>query len=295
MKKSFFILSPILFFVFGCGDGWKDAKNQITVSILPQKYFVEKIAGNRFDVNVMIPPGHSPHVYEPTPQQMRSLSRSILYFRIGYIPFEKSWMDKIRAANEDMKIVDTSAGVDLIAGGHVHEEEGEYEEESHDGEGIDPHIWLSPRAVRVQVMHISEAVIALDPENQMQYRENTERFLEEIDALDLRIALLYENIHKKKFLVYHSAWSYFARDYGLVQVPIEIGGKNPNPSDLKHVIDTAKEENIRTVFVQKQSDTRSAEAVASEIGARVVRIDPLAYDWLENLEQAAHTFQEALK
>jgi len=297
MKPVILFILLSLFFI-NCGStgpGFGSKKFQIAVSILPQKYFVERIAGDSanidFDIHVMIPPGHSPHTYAPTPRQMKVLSHCKLYFRIGYIPFETTWMKNIADNNPQMKIIDTSVGVDLIET----QEDKDDPHQDHYHAGLDPHIWLSPRAVKIQVKHILDALIELDREKQESYKENYRLFLLDIDRLDLDIKALLEKSGKRKFMVFHPAWSYLARDYGLEQLAIEEEGKAPNPGNLKKIIDMARRENLRTIFVQQQVDTHSASAVAAEIGGRVVILDPLAPDWLDNMKKIAQAFSDTLK
>jgi len=295
MKPVILFILLSLFFI-NCGSPGPDIgdkKFQITVSILPQKYFVHRIVGSDnldFDIHIMIPPGHSPATYAPTPQQMRALSHSQLYFRIGHIPFEKAWMKNIAANNPRLKIIDTSAGVDLIDAG---EHEDDVHQDHHHA-GIDPHIWLSPHAVKIQAKHILDAVIEIDGENRELYKENYRLFLRDIDGLDREIKAVLEPYRGRKFMVFHPAWSYFARDYGLQQLPIEVEGKAPNPGNLKKIIDIAGKENIRIVFVQEQFDTDSARAVAAEIGGQVVKIDPLGLDWLDNMKGIAEKISESV-
>ena len=277
MKKNILILLSVFIF-FACQKTSVERMNKITVSILPQKYFVKKITGSKFKINVMIPPGASPATYEPTPQQMKKLSQSILYFRIGYIPFEKSWMNKISAVNKKIKIIDTSDGVNLIK----------------KGKGVDPHIWLSPKAVRIQVKNIYSVLTEVDPDNKNIYKKNYKNFLAEINLLDKKIKNILKNFKNIKFMVYHPAWTYFARDYDLKQIPIEIEGKSPSPAYLKKIIDIAKKENIKVIFVQSQFDTNSAEAIASEIKGKVVPLNPLAENWLDNMIKIANTFKGVL-
>lgn len=298
MKKVFFLIPLFLLLVWNCGQEVKEKRKPgVTVSILPQKYFVQRIVADHYEINVMIPPGHSPATYEPTPREMKTVSESILYFRIGHIPFEKAWMDKIASLNKKMKIVDTSKGVSLITGtaphAHSHEEE---EAEEHDQVGIDPHIWLSPSAVKVQAKHILDAFMEVekDPGKQAAYEKNYHAFIQDINRLQAENETILTPLKGKKFMVYHPVWSYFAREYGLVQFPIEIEGKSPGAAAMKKIVDTAKEKKIRVIFVQQQFDSSSAQAVANEINGKVIAMDPLAPDWLSNMKKIAHTFKEAL-
>lgn len=272
----------------------KGEKPVVTVSILPQKYFVGRIAGERFDIQVMIPPGHNPATYAPTPRQMQRLARSEIYFRIGHVPFERAWMDNIAAANPRLKIIDTSRGVQLIeADGHHHPHGNP--EPGNRGDRVDPHIWLSPRAVKIQAQNIFGALAELEPQNRRLYQQNLLAFEQDIDNLIKSNETLLEELPGRKFMVFHPAWAYFARDYRLEQLPIEIEGKEPNPAGLKELIDQARREKIGVIFVQKQFDTHNAEAVAREIGGRVVQLDPLAEEWLANMKAMAAAFKEALK
>lgn len=275
----------------GCaeGDGQDEsAPLQITVSIEPQAYFVERIAGERADITVMIPPGANPHTYEPRPEQMRALARSHAYFLIG-VGFEDVWIERIRDANPDMLVVDTAAGIERLpmeAHGHDDEEQDE---------GIlDPHIWLSPRLVQIQAEHIYQALVELDPEHEAEYAANLQAFLADIEALDAEIRHTLENVSQRKFIVFHPSWAYFATDYGLEQIPIEVGGTEPSAADLAKVISLAQEEGIRVILAQPEFSTQAAETIAAEIGGRVQLVSPLARDWLENMRTVAQTFAEVL-
>jgi len=265
----------------------------VTVSILPQKYFVDRIGGQYVVVNVMVEPGASPTTYEPRPEQLRALSKADAYLRIG-VPFEDAWMERIAAANPEMLIVDTAQGIERMPMLARHEH-GEGEGES-TGEvrNPDPHIWLSPRLVKVQARTICEALVLLDPEHAAAYRANLDRFLADVDALDRDIREALAGVENRKFMVFHPSWGYFARDYGLQMIPIEVGGQEPSAAELAALITEAREEGIEVVFAQPEFSTQKAEAIAREIGGRVLLISPLALDWLDNLHRVAETFAEVL-
>ncbi len=307
MKKTwFFILLPLLLF-YHCGRGVKEKHDlnnikSITVSVLPQEYFVQRIVGDDYKINVMIPPGQNEATYEPTPREMKAVGDSILYFRIGHLAFEEAWIDKIASLNQQMKIVDTSVGVSLITGTDPHSprKEGEAPRAAvgdHDHSGIDPHIWLSPAAVKVQAKHILDGFLAVEKDSARRaiYEKNYGEFMQDIETLHTEIEALLKPVAGKKFMVYHPAWAYFARDYGLVQFSIEIEGKSPSAATMKQIVDTARAENIRVIFVQQQFDAANAWAVADEIKGKVVTADPLAPDWLDNMRKTARTFKEALE
>ncbi|MCP4132194.1 MAG: zinc ABC transporter solute-binding protein [bacterium] len=293
VKKSILILTiPAILLLPGCkkkaGTG-----PVVTVSVLPQKYFVSRIAGNTVGINVMIPPGQNPATYEPTVKQMINVAKSAIYFRIGHIPFEKAYMKNLRDINSSMKIIDTSKGVNLIKGSHQHsEEDGHHHSEQ---SGIDPHIWLSPSAVKIQAAAIFQALLEFSPQNKERYTANYNSFIKDIESLDSVIKKTLQEPKNKKFIVFHPAWSYFAREYGLEQVPIEFEGKNPSPKHVKQIIDIAAKEQINTVFIQKQFPSAHADAIARDIGGSVVPLDPLAPDWIENMKRIAGALKKELE
>ncbi|MCK5028945.1 MAG: zinc ABC transporter substrate-binding protein [Bacteroidales bacterium] len=259
-------------------------KKTITVSILPQKYFVEKVAGEHFNINVLIPPGASPVTYEPTPKQMKELSNSFAYLKIGYIEFENVWMKNMQSINAEMKIVDLSQNADLIEpeNKHVHSHDG------HHHHGVDPHIWTSPIEVKKQAEIIFDFLVNSEPESKNEFTVNYNSFLSEIDSLNnylIEILLPYKN---RKFMIFHPALSYIARDYGLEQISIEIDGKEPTPANIQEIINVAKQEDIRIIFVQKQFSTHNAEVIANEIQASVIQIDPLDYNWEKSIRFIAN-------
>ncbi len=269
-----------------------DAKLNLVVSILPQKYFVERVGGEHVDVSVMVEPGASPATYEPKPEQLKGLSQAAAYFSIG-VPFENVWLDKIAETNPDMVMVDTIADVERMPMAAHHEEEGEGEHEHAQG-APDPHVWLSPELVKVQSTAIYEALAQLDPSHQEAYRANLDAFIADIDELEAEIKGTLSGLQSKQFMVFHPAWGYFARDFGLEQIPVEVGGQEPSAQELAHLIEEAKETGIRVVFAQPEFSTQDAETIAQEIGGEVLLVSPLAPDWLENMRRVAQTFAEAL-
>lgn len=272
----------------------------VTVSILPQEYFVERVGGERVKVNVMVEPGSSPATYEPKPEQLRALSDAVAYFSIG-VPFEDAWLDRIAAANPDMVVVDTAAGIERMAlrTHHHHDDDADHNDHDEDHghvEGApDPHIWVSPRLVKVQAKNIYAGLVQLDPENEAEYRANLDAFLDDISALEADIEATLTGLQADKFMVFHPAWGYFAADFGLEQIPIEVGGQEPSARELAALIEKAREENIKVIFAQPEFRTSDAETIAEEIDGEVLLISPLAPDWLNNLRQIAQTFAEVLE
>lgn len=257
------------------------------VSILPQKYFVERIAGERADVNVMVGPGDSPATYEPRPRQIAALSRAHVYFQIG-VPFENAWMGRLRAANPDMIVIDTTDGIRRR--GMARADAGV---PGPGGLG-DPHVWTNPALVKVMAGRIRDAFVDLDPAHAEDYARNHNEFVADLNALDAEIRAMLSRHAGRAILVFHASWGYFADAYGLRQIAIEMEGKEPGPRTLARVIDDAKALGIKVVFVQPQFSRASAEMIAREIGARVVAVDPLAEDYIDNLRSVATAIADAM-
>ncbi len=252
-----------------------DERIVIIVSILPQADFLEHIGSDNVKVIVMIPPGANPATYEPTASQLKSASIAAMYVKVGSgLPFEEVWLDNICSANPDMLVVDTSEGVDLIQG--------------------DPHIWLSPRSVIIQVENIHRGLVQVDPENSEYYNRNKEGYIHDLELLDTDITESLSGFDGRNFMVFHPSWGYFARDYNLTMIAVEIEGKEPSAGDMAYLIETAKENNIKIIFVQPQFSTKSAEVIANEIEGSVVAVDPLPQDYITNLRIVSNTFAQGL-
>ncbi len=271
---------------------------QVAVSIIPQKYFVEKIGGAMVEVEVMVPPGAAPEQYEPKPKQMAALGRARLYFACG-VPFETVWLPKIASANSRMLVVHTDKDIrKRTMEAHTHHGPGKTmgEDHHHDGEMKDPHIWLSPPLVMLQARAIFDALWMADPQNRKLYETNYREFITELAELDSSILQTLEpNGEPRPFMVFHPAWGYFAEAYGLEQIPVEVEGKEPRPRDLDAFIKLARKLGIKTIFVQPEFSPKSARTIADAVGAVVVQADVLAPDWENNLRQVAGRIAEALK
>jgi len=286
----------------------------VTVSILPQVFFVERIADDSLRVNVMVSPGDEPHTYEPTPEQMRQLSNSQVFFSIG-VEYEENWIPRFKDVNPNLTIVDSASGIERIPMGdhhhhhdeedHDHEADGEDlhqdengEDHHHDheeeGENLDPHVWLSPENGKIIASNVLESLIALIPEKESDLQENYNELIAEIDTLDAAIEASLSGLPQRTFMVFHPAWGYFAEQYDLEQIPVQVGGQEPSPSELTKLIDLAREEEIRVIFIQPGFDSTSVEAIAEEIDAQIAEVDPLARNWLENLNTVSETFAAAL-
>jgi len=264
----------------GCAQGpigQSSATLNITVSILPQRTFVQRIGGEHVEVNVMVSPGESPATYEPSPAQLRALSEADAYVSIG-VPFEQAWLDRIASGNAEMMMVDTTEGIQRMGG----------------PENPDPHIWLSPRLVKIQAETIYEALAKLDAAHAKDFQDNLNAFLADIDALDAEIRETLAGVEQRSFIVFHPSWGYFARDYGLEMMPIEAGGQEPSAAELAEMIARAREEGIKVIFTQPEFSKEAAETIADEIGGEVLLISPLAEDWVANMRRVADTLARQL-
>lgn len=313
-------MKNILLIIFIITTSLSAQIKDVTVSILPQKYFVEKIAGDKINVNVMVKPGFSPATYEPKTSQMKKLSNSIVYFGID-VPFEDTWLSKFQNANKSMLIVHTSDGIKKLKmqehshhdeekhedeKKHEHDEEHEHEkhedehekhedEEKHEHTGLDPHVWNDPLSVKIQAKNIYETLSKVDSENKLFYKKNYEAFLIELDSLHKKIENILKPHKNKAFMVFHPAWGYFANRYSLEQVAIESEGKEPKPKELVELIKDAKEHKIKIVFVSPQFSQKSAVTIAKSINGKVIAIDTLSLDWDNNLVKTAEIIANTYK
>ncbi len=312
MKNLTGLVVAISVFLFSFNYVYAAEKPTVFVSILPQKHFVEQIAGDTINVEVMVQPGASPATYEPKASQMKKLAGSLAYYAVG-VPFEKAWLEKIAAMNQNMAIVHTDDGIHKLAmeehhhdtdekdhTDHDHKHENHstshnHEKVQHQHDGLDPHVWLAPSLVKHQATIISRSLMGFLPEQASLFQENLNIFQERLDALDKELRLILQDMAGKEFMVFHPSWGYFANEYGLRQVAIEIEGKDPKPAQLAGLIENAQKHDIRVIFVQPQFSQKSARVIAAEIKGEVITIDPLAEDWFANMYIVAEKFKKALR
>ena len=250
-----------------------EGKIVVAVTLLPQAGMVTSIGGDRVEVLVMVPPGASPHTYEVTPGQMIKLSRARVYFKVGSpVEFEVAWMSKLTEINRDMLVVDCSQGISLI------------ESQDPDEPGLDPHIWLSARNAVIMAGNILKGLCQVDPAGAGFYEERYREYISRLEDLDKELADGLSGIKNRTFIVFHPAFGYFARDYGLRQLAVEQGGKEPEADYIIRLIKEAREQGVKLVLVSPQYDRKSAEVIAREIGGRVVTVDPLAEDLVDSLQ-----------
>ena len=281
MQSVSFLRISLLLFIF---TTLLFSKNHIIVSIAPQKLFVEKIAGDKATVTVMVQKGASPHNYQPKPSQMKEVSKADVYFAIG-VEFEKVWLPKFQHQNQKMLIVDTTQGIEKH---HDHHHHHDKHEEDEDNASIDPHVWVDPIHVKTIAKNIYETLIKIDANNNDFYQKNYEAYLVELDRLHSKIKeILKETPKGAKFMVFHPSWGYFAARYNLTQLPVEIEGKEPKMKALIGIIKQAKEAKVQAIFTQPEFSDKAAKIIAKNLNIEVIKASPLAENWAENLKNLA--------
>jgi zinc transport system substrate-binding protein len=274
-----------VWFIVGCLAGCASEQQPaeqilVVVTIPPQAEFAERIGGDTIRVTVMVPPGASPHTYEPTPAQLADVSSCALYATVGSgVEFELTWMDRIVEMNNDMVVVDCSEGIHFIAGDAEHDR-------------YDPHIWLSPKNAVIMVENLYRGLIRIDPENTEYYTRNKDAYIKELDELDTTIVETLSTKKPNKIMVYHPSWAYFCKEYGLEQISIEREGKELTPQGIAAVIEQARNNGITVIFASPQFNTESAHVIAQEIDGVVVLVDPLHKHYIDNMLQVAEAFGE---
>ncbi|MCF8030785.1 MAG: zinc ABC transporter substrate-binding protein [Desulfohalobiaceae bacterium] len=297
--RAVFFLGLALVLLVGPASGTQagEDKLRLAASIPPQHYFLKRIGGERVEVEILLPPGANPVTYEPKPSLLRHISRVQAYFRIG-IPVESAWLQRLRGINPDMQIVSMYKGIQRRPMPSSYEEALEPGDSSYgeSGEGHpDPHIWLAPPLARIMAQNTRDELIRTDPEHADLYRANFAELVRDINELDLELLDLFAKAENRSFLAYHPAWGYFARAYGLNQIPVKLAGKKLTAKRMHHLMGIAREKGLRTVFVQPQFSRRPARQVAENLEGKVRDLDPLAEDWAANLRECARRIRLALE
>ncbi|OQC58829.1 MAG: putative periplasmic iron-binding protein precursor [Bacteroidetes bacterium ADurb.Bin012] len=283
-KHHLYIISAfILICVFSsCRHSNTINESAIAVSILPQKYFVEQIAGNDFDIQVLIEPGASHEMYDPTPAQLARMASTLIWFKNGFLGFEIQYEDKFRELNPKLKVVDLSKGVQYIVenyGEESHETESSIEEHR----GVDPHYWLSVSGARIIAQNIYEELIRDHPDNHEEYNKNLQNFQQRLDSLEAYIHQRLDSVSQHSFMIFHPSLTYLARDFNIQQIAIEERGNSPSTRRMKEIVELARSKGITMILYQSQFDSGNAATIAKEIGGTAVPFDPMAYDWYQNM------------
>ena len=290
MKKIFALLFIPLALLTTCKTNQPaDSRPVVTVTILPLQYFAEQLAGDKFRINVLVPPGASHHNYDPTPRQLRDLENSKVLFVIGHLGFEKAWIPKMKSNYPALGIVDLSAGIDLITeeggeGGHAGEELHPGESGEHSHEGVDPHYWMSVIEAQKMVRTMAAGLIKADPSCRQLVEKNLGLLEGKLDTLKQLTNPRLAALNHRSFMIFHPALGYFARDHKLHQHSMELAGKEPTASHFRELVDLAKAEKINTIFIQKEYDKENAQTFARETGTKIVVIDPMSPDWFAEME-----------
>jgi len=265
----------------------------VGVSILPQKYFVQRIAGNTTEVIVMVGSGYNPAIYEPRPKQLSKLSKASIYFLAG-VPFEKKWVKVFLKNNPSMTQISMTRDISLRK---YHE--SSMDKHSHDNEGhpdnVDPHFWLNPLLVKIAAKTVLDTLIQKNPEKENFYQKNYQSFVNDLEGLDKYIRESMVKTKIKNFSVFHPSWGYFADAYGLKQIAIEVQNRHSGAKTLNETIQQIRKLEIKVIFVQKQFSETDAEMIARETDAQLVKVDPLAENYIENMKYVAHVFLKALQ
>lgn len=285
--KAFSLLFFLLFSFTYCGQT-KQIDNSLVVTIEPQRYFLEQIVGDKFEVTSLTTTGSNPESFDPAPSQMIALNNSKAYFKIGFLGIENTLVEKVKDETK-LNIVDCSKNIDIIEEEHHHHDHEEAHSHTHGHAGGDPHYWSSISSAKIILKNMLDAVILLDNENKDFYTENYQKEINKINHTDSIIQSALENSNNKAFIIYHPALSYFAREYNLEQLSIEQDGKNPSPAQLKNLIDEALKKNVQAVFIQQEFDTKNTEVIAKQLNAKTYSINLLTYDWHEEMIKIANT------
>ena len=281
MRRLLYLIILCVIFV-SCKQATKksndDDKPVVTVTIPPYQYFVNQIAGDKVDVNVMVSNGNNPETYEPYAQQMVELSKSSLYLKVGNIGFEQTWMKKLRQNAPDMKVIDTSVGITPA---------------KTPGGNTDPHVWMSCKNARIISRNILQSLCELLPEDKAFFEKNYQKLLHVIDQRDSAITQEVKNNPKfeHKFVIYHPILTYFARDYKLEQLAIEEEGREPSAAQIKSLIERAKKEHIKYCLIQAEFANRNTTTFIQESHTKPFKINPLQGDWVEAMKEVTRALQ----
>lgn len=290
MAAFVFLVSILCGFTFpneAKAESTHEKRPVVFVSIPPIKYLVDRIGSPYFDVFELLPPGRDPHTFDPTPQTIAKLSQAKLFFKTGF-PFEETLLQKVKSINPDLLVVDTRQGVELLE----MEDWGDHHE---DHDNWDPHTWLDPLNAKIQARLIQQSLKQLDPEHAPKFESALKEMEIDLDSLDEQLRISLKPFEGKPFFVYHPAYGYFAHRYGLKQMPVQMSGKEPSAKQLRSIVDSAKSDGVKVIFVQPQFFSKSAQTLANSVGAVIVPMNDLAYDYINNLRDVSQEIQRALK
>lgn len=254
----------------------------VVVTIAPEAEFVKAVGGDKVDVTVMVPSTADVHTYEPLPSQLSEVAKARMYVEVGSsLEFENNYLDKLKASNPSMLIVNASQGIELMP---TTEEGGD--------ETIDPHVWLSPRNAKIMVENIYQGLVQVDPANQAYYQKNRDQYLEKLDELDKNTTEILKG-KTKPILIYHPAFGYYARDYNLTFIGVMVNDEEPSAQRIARMVDVARENNITVVYLEPQYNSKFMDTLANQIGGQVIVVSDLDENYLQNMQNVAIAFSKS--
>ena len=283
MRRILYLFIYIVLAVSCVSNKNQNTEPVIFVSIAPIKPIVEAIVGDDFKVEVLVPMGASPESFEPTPKQFIALNSAKLVFGTGLLDFEQQLLKRV---HNQSKVIDLSRGITTISGSCSHTHHGK-----HCHHGVDPHIWCSPKSLKVMASNVHSAIVAAMPDS-VQYTSAYNALNERIAQLDNDVAELTKSATRPYFIIYHPALTYLARDYGLEQVAIENDGKEASAKRIAQIISQARADGIKSVFYQSEFPESSVKVICDDIGANAVEINPLAENIFANIREIARLITE---
>lgn len=273
---AFAVLCFLIFYNCGCKKVENNGnKIVLATTLLPYADFIKNIITDDFIVETVIPQGGNHETYEPTAFRIQNISKSELYFKVGAnFDFEAAWIEKLQNINLNMKVIDCSQNIELI--------------------NNNPHIWLDPQNVKIILDNILKALIETYPEHADEFKKNASSYSIKLDSLDNRILQQLDNFTNKYLMVYHPAWKYFAKRYNLIEISVENEGKDPSPKELDDLIDIARKNNVKTIFVEPQFDAAPAKTIAKKIRASIKEINPVPENYIDGMLETAKIIKAGL-
>ena len=287
---NFKILFSLIFFT-----GFLFA-NEISVAVplSPYAKIAKEIAKEKAEVLTLIPENSDPHTFEPKPKILKQFSASSIYFTDG--AFDKNWLSRFLSVNKNVKVVPLTEGILFNKMEHRHHHAEQKHTEEHE-EAFDPHLWTSFENIKIIARNILNALTTFDSENKTYYEKNYSEYLKKINSLSEKVQKIISKLpeNKKKFMVFHPSFGYLAKEYHLKEICIEIEGKEVKPKDLEHLIQEAKKESIETIFIMPQFSKRAAASIAKSLNANIVEINPLAYEFENQIEFLITSIAKSIK
>jgi zinc transport system substrate-binding protein len=286
------VFAGAMLFAVGCGPAAEESPRggrlAVFAGIPPVRYLVEQIGGRHVNVGVLVQPGQDPHTFEASPQQVVALGRAVVFFKID-MPFETTVLEKIQEGNERLVIVDVAKNIKKLPLVGPCCEEGDHDDE------LDPHVWLSPPLLKTIAANIADGLCQADPPHAKDYRRGLSLLSRRLDALDRQVRRKLAPYRGRTFYVFHPGFAYFADAYGLKEEAVQLGGQMPTGRHLFALVEKAKADGVKTVFVQPEFDPQSAQSVADALGAQVVQINGLAENVIADIEDIAVKIERAMR